>query len=529
MSRRRGVKYCACSGEFRVNNMKVLISRRVFAQSALAAGSAALAGRTWSACAEGFTAVGAASAKVDDIEALTTCGKQMILRGEDVQEFGKRLRGQLLLKNSDGYESARHVWNGAFDRRPALIARCTGAADVMEAVKFAAERQLLVSVRGGGHSLSGQSVCEKGLMIDLAELNSVRVDARRRIATVDGGALLGALDREALAHNLATTAGTVSHTGVGGLTLGGGFGRIGRKFGLTCDNVRSIDLVTARGQLVTASNEENKDLFWGLRGGGGNFGVATSFEFQLHPVSAVMLGGDLVYSFEDAPAVLQHVFDYAPQAPDELNLDVSLVRLPDDQRFLTIDVCWCGPWDAGEKALASLRQVRKPMRDTVAPTPYVKLQTSGDEGTAHGHKYYIKGGFVQKSSPGLRDAMLAAIAEAKLPVITAVAMPQGGGAYARVKPKATAFAQRAADHNVFLFSRWDDPALSDAVGEWTRATWRKVEPHTRGFYVNEYSVDDASRVEGTYGANFARLRALKDAWDPNNLFRMNANVTPSGF
>jgi FAD/FMN-containing dehydrogenase len=508
--------------------MKILMTRRVFAQSALA-GAATLAGTAWGSCADGFTAIAAGATTPGDIEALTTCGKQVLLRGSDVQEFATRLRGELLLKSSTGYETARHVWNGAFDRRPALIARCSGAADVMEAVKFASERQLLVSVRGGGHSLSGQSVCEKGLMIDLSQIDSVRVDPNRRIATVDGGALLGALDREALAHNLATTAGTVSHTGVGGLTLGGGFGRLGRRFGLTCDNVRSIDVVTAKGQLVTASREQNQDLFWGLRGGGGNFGVATSFEFQLHPVSAVMLGGDLVYSFEDAPAILQHVMEFSPHAPDELNLDLSLVRLPNDQRFLSIDVCWSGAWADGEKVLASFRQKAKPMRDTVAPQPYVKLQSAGDEGAAHGHKYYIKGGFVQKSSAALRDVMLATIAEAKLPVITAVVMPQGGGAYARVKPKATAFTQRAADHNVFLFSRWDDPAMTEAVGEWTRDTWRKVEPHTRGFYVNEYSADDAARVEGTYGQNYARLRALKDVWDPNNLFRMNANVAPSGF
>ena len=505
--------------------MKILMTRRAFTGSALSLASVS----AWGACADGFTAVAADGRKIEDIDALTTCGKPTLLRGTDVQEFAARLRGELLLKSSAGYETARHVWNGAFDRRPALIARCTGAADVIEAVKFAAERQLLVSVRGGGHSLSGQSVCEKGLMIDLSQMNSARVDAKRRVANVDGGALLGALDRESLVHGLATTAGTVSHTGVGGLTLGGGFGRLGRRFGLTCDNLRSVDLVTADGRLVTASREQNKDLFWGLRGGGGNFGVATSFEFQLHPVNPVMLGGDLVYSFEDAPAVLQHIFEYAPQAPDELNLDVSLVRLPNDQRFMSVDVCWCGPWTDGEKALASLRQIRKPMRDNVAPTPYVKLQSAGDEGTAHGHKYYIKGGFVQKSSAGLRDAMLATIAEAKLPVIHAVVLPQGGGAIARVRPKATAFAQRAADHNLFLFSRWDDAAQSEAVGDWTRGNWRKLEPHTRGFYVNEYSADDAARVEGTYGENFSRLRQLKDVWDRNNLFRMNANVEPSDF
>jgi hypothetical protein len=504
--------------------MKILMTRRAFTGATLAVASAT----AWGACGDGFSPA-TAGRKIEDIEAITTCGKPTVLRGTDVQEFAARLRGELLLKSSSGYETARHVWNGAFDRRPALIARCTGAADVIEAVKFAAERQLLVSVRGGGHSLSGQSVCEKGLMIDLSQMNSARVDAKRRVANVDGGALLGALDREALVHGLATTAGTVSHTGVGGLTLGGGFGRLGRRFGLTCDNLRSVDLVSADGRLVTASREQNKDLFWGLRGGGGNFGVATSFEFQLHPVNPVMLGGDLVYSFDDAPAVLQYVLEYAPRAPDELNLDVSLVRLPDDTRFMSVDVCWCGPWSDGEKALAGLRQIRKPLRDNVAPTPYVKLQASGDEGTAHGHKYYIKGGFVQKSSAGLRDAMLATIAEAKLPVVQAVVLPQGGGAIARVKPKATAFAQRKADHNLFLFSRWDDPSQSEAVAEWTRANWRRVEPHTRGFYVNEYNPEDAPRVEGTYGENFTRLRELKDLWDRNNLFRMNANVEPSDF
>jgi FAD/FMN-containing dehydrogenase len=504
------------------------MTRREFARAAVAAAAAATTSRAWSNCAPGFTPA-KESGTIDDVDALSTCNKPIVLRGNEIRDFAARLRGDLLLASSAGYDGARRVWNGAFDRRPALIARCTGTADVMEAVKFASVRQLLVAVRGGGHSLSGQSVCEKGLMIDLSPMNSARVDARRRIATVDGGALLGALDREALVHGLATTAGTVSHTGVGGLTLGGGFGRLGRRFGLTCDNVRSIDLVTADGKLVTASREENKDLFWGLRGGGGNFGVATSFEFQLHPVDPIMLGGDLMYSFEDAPVVLQHYLELAPDAPDELNMDVSLVRLPNDTRFMLIDVCYSGPHARGEKLLASLRRIRKPIRDTVAPTPYVKLQTSGDEGSAHGHRYYVKGGFVQKSNAALRDAMLAAIAEAKLPVVHAVVLPQGGGAIARVKPTATAFLQRTADHNVFLFSRWDDPAQSEAVADWTRAIWRKVEPHTRGFYVNEYAADDALRVVGTYGANYPRLVALKDRYDPNNLFRMNANVLPTGF
>src|SRR3954471_8729637 len=279
--------------------MRTSLPRRRFLRSA-AAISAALP----------FTKLLAADgAPLADLEAVTGDGKQIFLKRSDVRDLATRLRGDVLLADSAGYDTARHGWNGAFDRHPALIARCTGAADVMEAVSFAASNDLLLSVRGGGHSLSGQSVCEKGLMIDLSQMNSARVDPVKRMATIEGGALLGALDREALALGLATTAGTVSHTGVGGLTLGGGFGRLGRRFGLACDNVRAIDVVTADGKFLTASAEENKELFWGLRGGGGNFGVATSFDFQLHPVDPMMIGGELAYSFEDAPAVLKFMFE----------------------------------------------------------------------------------------------------------------------------------------------------------------------------------------------------------------------------
>jgi hypothetical protein len=492
------------------------MKRRQFIHSALAAlPAAAIPVSAWSAT------------DLPDIEAVTNRNAQILLRGTDVKDFSRRLRGQLLLRDSAGYESARHVWNGAFDRHPALIARCSGAADVMEAVKFAAERELLVSVRGGGHSLSGQSVCEKGLMIDLADMNSSRVDPARRVANIEGGALLGALDREALVHGLATTAGTVSHTGVGGLTLGGGFGRLGRRFGLACDNLRSVALVTANGKLLTASNNQNKDLFWGLRGGGGNFGVATSFEFDLHPVNPIMIGGALTYSFADAPKVLEFFLGYAMEAPDELNLDASIVRLPNDMRFMSIDVCYSGPAANADKVLAPLRQIAKPVNDTVAPTPYVQLQASGDEGTAHGARYYIKAGFVQKTTAALIDDIISTVAQANLPVVQAVVLPQGGGAYARVKPTATAFAQRAAPFNMFIFSRWDDAAQNEAVGNWSRTTWKRLEPHTKGFYVNEFN-DDSSRMRETYGPNFDRLVDLKTKYDPNNLFRMNANIAPRG-
>jgi len=364
-------------------------------------------------------------------------------------------------------------------------------------------------------------------MIDLSQMNSARVDPVARIATIEGGALLGALDREALAHGLATTAGTVSHTGVGGLTLGGGFGRLGRRFGLACDNVRAIDVVTADGKFVTASAQQNKDLFWGLRGGGGNFGVATSFDFQLHPVDPMMLGGGLVYSFADAPAVLKFIFDYAREMPDELNIDLGLVRLPNDNRFLSLDLCYSGSIASGEKAIAPLRAIRKPIADDVKPTPYVKLQQTDDDSLSHGKKYYLKGGFVQQTRDALIDVVMATIADAKLPVVHAVSMQSAGGAYKRVSPTATAFAQRAVEFNAFVIAIWEDPALSDAAGQWARGAWKNVEPLTHGFYVNEFN-DDGGRMKATYGVNYDRMVALKSKFDPGNLFRMNANVAPAG-
>jgi len=496
-----------------------VMRRRQFLRSTLATVPAALLpyGKLFAAGEAGV---------VNDVEAVTNSGKQVILKGADVKDLAARLRGDLLLRDSAGYDAARRVWNAAFDRHPALIARCTGAADVMEAVKFAAVNQLLVSVRGGGHSLSGQSVCEKGLMIDLSQMNGVRIDPLRKVALVEGGALLGALDREALALGLATTAGTVSHTGVGGLTLGGGFGRLCRRFGLSCDNVRGIDLVTADGEFLNANNQQNPDLFWGLRGGGGNFGVATSFEFQLHPVDPVMFGGDLMFAWNDAADVLKFFFDFAKQAPDELNADVAAVRLPNDQRFVSFDICYSGPRDQAEKVLAPLRQFRKPILDKLGPAPYVTLQSSSDVATEHGHRYYIKAGFIQKATPAFIDTMIGIVSDANLPQVQVVSVPQGGGAIARVKPNATAFAQRAADHNAFVYTRWDDPAQNDAVAAWIKSAWARLEPHTHGFYVNEFNAEDQARLSTTYGGNFARLAEVKAKYDPGNLFRLNANIAP---
>lgn len=497
--------------------MNISLPRRRFIRSAVAASAALPFGRLFAADA---------AAALADIEAVSSDGKPILLKGADVRDLTASLRGEVYLGSTPGYDDARKVWNAAFDKHPALIVRCSGPADVMTAVKFAASQSLLLAVRGGGHSLSGQSVCEKGLVLDLSQMNSARVDPAKQLAWIEGGALLGALDREAQVHGLATTAGTVSHTGVGGLTTGGGFGRIARRFGLACDNVRSFDVVTADGRLQTANAQTNKDLYWGLRGGGGNFGVVTSFEFQLHPVDSLMTGGALVYSWQDAPAMLPFLFDFLAQAPDDLYVEFALLRLPNDQRMLSLDVCYSGPTAQAAKVLAPLRDFRKPIRDTVTPTPYVRLQSAQDKAAEHGHRHYVKGGFVHQPSAALIDVLLATIEQANLPMVQIVQLPHAGGAISRVKPEATAFAQRSVKHLIFIAAHWDDPVHNDAVASWVRTTWPKIEPHTRGFYVNEYAPDDAARLSTTYGGNFDRLVALKTKLDPNNLFRLNANVAP---
>lgn len=495
------------------------MKRRVFCGSALAALTTASApfNRILAAAADPSPVMG-------DLPAVSGAGKQLVLTSAEVTEFQSALRGELLLANSAGYDTARRVWNGAFDRKPALIARCTGPADVMQAVQFGRTHDLLVAVRGGGHSLSGQSVCEGGLMIDLSPMDGVRVDPVARTAHVEGGALLGALDREAQAFGLATTAGTVSHTGVGGLTLGGGFGRIGRKYALACDNLRSVDVVPASGKFIQASASENANLFWGLRGGGGNFGVATSFEFQLHNLNPTVLGGVLIYPGEQARKVLQFFAGFIADAPDELYMEAVLAAAPNGPRMLVFDVCYCGPIETGQRLLEPLRQFQKPLQDRVGPVPYVVLQQSGDAAARHGRSYYTKTGFVKRLEPALIDKLIDRTeAPAAVPVIAI--MFHCGGAMGRIRPEATAFSQRQAVHGVIVQTIWEDRAQADVSIERARSVWRDVEPFTKGFYSN-VTDESQQRIRENFGANLERLTALKNQYDPTNLFRLNANVTP---
>lgn len=496
------------------------MKRRTFCASALALASTSTTA---------LRRVLAAGPTSSEIAVVRGDGKQATLTASDVADLRASLRGQLLVQGQSGYDQARKVWNGAFDRRPALIVRCVGASDVTRAVNFARAHSLLVAVRGGGHSLSGQSVCDGGLMIDLSPMRSVRVDPLALVARVEPGVLLGELDREAQFFGLVTPAGTVSDTGAAGLTLGGGYGRLTRRFGLACDNMIGADVITADGHYVRASEQENPDLLWGLRGGGGNFGVVTSFEYRLHPVAPMMYGGRLMFSAKDTPDVVRFFAGFAAAAPDELYIDGALVVEPNVGRVMVCDVCYSGPLQHAERVLEPLRGYRKPLRDTLAPKTYVTLQSSGDAGNAAGRGYYERSGFIRRIEPGLIDASLAVMDEPN--AIGEIVYWQHGGAVARVKPEATAIWHRDAGQSLLIDSDWDDPhdeRARDTAMQWARETWHKLERFTDGFYVNTMAGDDPhQRVRATYGDNYPRLVNLKGKYDPTNLFRLNANVPPS--
>jgi FAD/FMN-containing dehydrogenase len=495
------------------------MKRRVFCTSALALASTGTAS---------LRALAASSVSTE-IPIIRGDGKQATLAASDVADLKGSLRGELLLPSQSGYDQARKVWNGAFDRRPALIARCVGAADVTQAVAFARAHNLLVAVRGGGHSLSGQSVCDGGLVIDLSPMKSVHVDPIAHVARIEPGVLLGDFDREAQFFGLVTPAGTVSHTGAAGLTLGGGYGRLSRRFGLACDNLTGADVITADGRYVRASEQENPDLLWGLRGGGGNFGVVTSFEYRLHPVAPMMYGGRMMFSPKDTPDVLRFFAGFAKDTPDELYIDCALVVIPNMGRVIAFDVCYSGAVQQAERVLEPLRRFRKPIQDALTPTTYVTLQASGDGGSAPGRGYYERSGFLRGIEPGLIDASLAIMDEPQ--AVGELVFWQHGGAASRVKPDATAVWHRDAARSLLVDADWDDPhdeRARDTAMQWARETWHKLEPFTDGFYVNTMAGDDPhQRVRSTYGGNYPRLVKLKGQYDPSNLFRMNANVPPS--
>ena len=442
-----------------------------------------------------------------------------------VQEFAAKLRGELLHPEDDGYDAARAVFNGMIEKRPAMIARCAGTADVVQGVNFARTHGLLLSVHGGGHNVAGKAVSDGGLMLDLSPMKGIRVDPARRTAQAQAGLTLGEFDHETQAFGLATTLGVVSVTGIAGLTLGGGLGWLNGKHGLACDNLISADVVTADGRLLTASEDENEELFWGLRGGGGNFGVVTTFEYRLHPVGSV-LGGGLRYSATEARDFLRFYHEFASTCPDELSTAASLGRAPDGDVVVGVAVCYCGPIERGERVLRPLRAFGSPLEDNIQPMPYQALQSAPDAGFPYGRQHYWKSSYLKHLNDEAIEVMLRFVAEMPSP-ISGVGLQQMHGAASRVDPTATAFAHRDEHYDFLILSQWGDPSESEENIRWTRAFFEAMQPFfEKGVYVNNLGDEGEERVREAYGAHYERLVALKDKYDPTNLFRLNQNIRP---
>jgi FAD/FMN-containing dehydrogenase len=450
-----------------------------------------------------------------------------------------RFHGALILPSDAAYHEARHVWNGMIDKYPALIARCADVEDVITAVNFAREHNLLVAVRGGGHNVAGSATCDGGLVIDLSSMRSVQVDPAAQLAFVQGGAIWADVDQATQAYGLATPGGLVSTTGVAGLTLGGGLSWLRGKYGLSCDNLVAADIVTADGTLRHASETENSDLLWGLRGGGGNFGVVTNFTFRLHPVGPTVACLMILYPEEQARELLAQWQRFMATAPDEFSSNAFFWAVPSDpslpveahgQRVLGLAGMYVGPVEEGEKIFQPLRQLATPVLDLSMPLPYVVKQTAVDAFFPAGTlRYYWKSLYLNSLSAEVIDA-LATLSATRPSSLTMVDLWAMGGAVARVPAEATAFGDRSAPFWLVFNTNWADPAESGRNIEWTRDFWRKMQPFAReGIYMNFPGLNEEGNrlVQESHGVNYERLVALKNKYDPTNFFRLNQNIQPT--
>ncbi|HKZ53986.1 MAG TPA: FAD-binding oxidoreductase [Anaerolineales bacterium] len=445
------------------------------------------------------------------------------------------LRGELIGADDASYEEHRAVWNGSIDRRPALIARCAGIADVIAALKFAGESDLPVAVRSGGHSFPGLSVCDDGLVIDLSLMRGIRVDPEARTARAQAGVLLGELDWETQAFGLAVPAGIVTHTGLAGLTLGGGIGWLMRKYGLTIDQLLSVDMVTASGEFVKASEKENADLFWGVRGGGGNFGIVTEFEFRLNPLGPIVYAGPIFWAMEDSPKVLRFYRDWIKEAPDDLTTIVVHRRAPPvpviptelhGKPVVAVIGCYAGPVEDGEKAMQPMKQFGSPLLDLCFAKPFVAHQSMFDPSFPRGWWYYFRSCDVADLSDGVIDVVADNALRMTSPV-TAFPIFQLGGAISRVGENDTAFNGRNAGHTININATTTTAEGFDEEREWSRNFWSALQPYHTSVYVNFLMEEGEERIRQAYGADkYARLKALKQKYDPNNVFRLNQNIPP---
>jgi FAD/FMN-containing dehydrogenase len=464
------------------------------------------------------------------VRALTKDGQTCAIEQAAIARLRAELRGQLLLPGDDGYDGGRRIWNGMIDRRPALIARCAGVADVMAALRLARAHDLLIAVRGGGHNVAGNAVCEDGLMIDLSPMRSVRVDPKARSARAEGGATWADFDAETQAFGLATTGGLISSTGIAGLTLGGGIGWLMGSYGLACDNLLSLDLVSAEGELITASAHEHPELFWGLKGGGGNFGIVTSFEFRLHPVGP-LFAGVLFHPMGRAREALIHFRDSLSGAPDELGALAGLSTSPAGEPVAVLGLVYNGPLDEGARVVQPLRDFGPPILDTMGPMPYRAVQAMLDAGSPPGRRNYWKSSFLERLPDAAIEILLERFAAARSPRCKLL-IECLGGAVPRVERADAAFDHRHLPFNLLVEAAWEDRTADRDNIAWVRATWEAMQPHAAlGVYMNYLEAEGGpDRLRAAYGAEkYDRLAALKAKYDPDNRFRMNHNVRPARF
>jgi FAD/FMN-containing dehydrogenase len=452
-----------------------------------------------------------------------------------VKTLDRVFGGELIAPGHPRYDDARRVWNGMVDRRPALIARCAHRGDVVEALRFARESGLRLAVRGGGHNVAGNAVCDDGLVIDLSGMKTIQVDAAGRTARAQAGVVLGELDRATQEFGLATPTGNVSKTGLAGLTLGGGLGWIARKHGPACDNLLSAEVVTADGEQLTASGDDNPDLLWALRGGGGNFGVVTSFQYRLHPIGPEVIAGGVVHSFADAPEVFRFFADYVATAPDELSVTASTFRAPPGfpvapelvgELVTMLAICYAGDLAAGERVLKPLRSFGRPLADLVATMPYTALQSASDASYPNGQRNYWKSHYVDH----LTDDVIAEVMEHAPRVTSPLSsfyFQHLGGAIHRAGPEIAAFGHRGAGFDFTILTIWNDPAEDAEHMAWARDFFTAMQPYSTGVYVNNLGSEEADRVKAAYAPEtYQRLVALKHTYDPDNAFRVNQNVAP---
>jgi hypothetical protein len=491
------------------------MKRRDFCGMSVAAGAATLLPVGRLVAAAGDSSQGA------DLRAVKLSGAETTIERAAVRDLRASLSGTLLAPGEEGYEVARHVWNGMIDKHPALIARCADTKDVVRAVTFARERELLLAVRGGAHSFPGYSTCNGGLVIDLSSMRAVDVSPDARTARVAPGAWVAHVDAATQKHALGMPLGQISNTGVAGLTLGGGFGWLSRRFGLTCDNLISADVVTADGKVRRVSERDEPDLFWAIRGGGGNFGVATSFEYRLHPVNPTVLAGHVDFPTAQLRDAIEFYANLITHAPRDLAVDLQLAPNEDGKPGAQIYVVYSGDAKTGAKLLEPLQRFGKPIKNTIGPQSYLVVQTQFDTPPLDPTHWYLKGGFVREYSSGL----IGLLADEPRPEGSVMFFENANGAVTDVAQTATAFSHRNAVANMMLIGLWKDPSQDEPGRKAIHATWSKLVPFTDGYYVNLN--DDPKGIDSNYGPNFTRLVALKKQYDPMNLFRLNANIKPA--